>query len=87
MKIFVTGATGFVGGHLVQRLLKDQHQVHILTRPQTSFDQLESCLDNVTVHTHSGSTQNMIDSVKKANPDAEQNPIKAPSILPPNESL
>ncbi|MEC9293639.1 MAG: NAD(P)-dependent oxidoreductase [Chloroflexota bacterium] len=70
MRIFVTGATGFVGGHLVQRLLKDQHQVHILTRPETKFDQLESCLDQVVVHTHSGSTQDLIDNVKKAKPDA-----------------
>jgi len=69
MRILVTGATGFVGGHLVQRLLKDQYQVHILSRPETNFSQLESCLERVVVHTHHGSTQEMIDNVKKAKPD------------------
>ncbi len=70
MRILVTGATGFVGGHLVRRLLEEQHQVHILSRPETTFVQIKNCLDRVVVHTHLGSTQDMIDNVKKANPDA-----------------
>lgn len=32
MKIAITGATGFVGSHLVARLLKDDHEVKVLTR-------------------------------------------------------
>jgi uncharacterized protein len=32
MKIAITGATGFVGSHLVARLLKDNHEVKVLTR-------------------------------------------------------
>ena len=32
MKVFVTGATGFIGQHLVQALLKDGHQVVALNR-------------------------------------------------------
>jgi nucleoside-diphosphate-sugar epimerase len=32
MRTLVTGATGFIGGHLVDRLLKDNHQVRCLVR-------------------------------------------------------
>ena len=32
MKIAITGATGFIGGHLAQRLLAEGHQVVLLTR-------------------------------------------------------
>lgn len=32
MKIFVTGATGYIGSHLVNRLVKDGHIVHVLVR-------------------------------------------------------
>jgi dTDP-6-deoxy-L-talose 4-dehydrogenase (NAD+) len=32
MRIFITGGTGFLGGHLVPRLLKDGHELLILSR-------------------------------------------------------
>ena len=69
MRILVTGASGFVGGHLVQRLLKNQHQVHVLARPETEFLQLQNCLEKMVVHTHSGTTQDMVDNLGEANPD------------------
>lgn len=41
MRIFVTGATGFVGGHTVERLLADGHQLHCLVRrPGAAPDRL-----------------------------------------------
>ena len=32
MKILITGGTGFVGTQLTSRLIKDNHEVTILTR-------------------------------------------------------
>lgn len=32
MKLFLTGATGFVGGHLLKRLLREGHEVRCLVR-------------------------------------------------------
>lgn len=41
MKAFVTGATGFVGGALVRRLLGASHQVRALVRPGADTRQLD----------------------------------------------
>jgi 2-alkyl-3-oxoalkanoate reductase len=41
MKCLVTGASGFIGGHLVERLLEKGHDVHVLVRKTsitTAFD-------------------------------------------------
>lgn len=41
MKIFVTGATGYVGRHLVKELLQAGHTVTALVRPSSNHSQLE----------------------------------------------
>ncbi len=38
MKVLVTGASGFVGTHLCERLLKDGHEVFALVRSPKKFD-------------------------------------------------
>jgi nucleoside-diphosphate-sugar epimerase len=42
MRIGVTGATGFVGGALVRRLLNEKADVQILARPSRNADDLEA---------------------------------------------
>lgn len=41
MKVLVTGATGFLGGWLVKRLLAEGHDVRIIKRANSSLEELE----------------------------------------------
>ena len=53
MKIFVTGATGMVGSHLVEKLVNEGHQIKALVRPSSNADRLkelgvELCVGDMT---------------------------------------
>ncbi|MGD9031520.1 MAG: NAD-dependent epimerase/dehydratase family protein [Desulfobacteraceae bacterium] len=41
MKIFITGATGFIGTHLVRRLAQSDHESHCFVRETSHFEELE----------------------------------------------
>ena len=40
MRIFITGATGFAGSHLVDLFLEDGHEIHALVHPRSSTQSL-----------------------------------------------
>ena len=65
----VTGATGFVGSHLTRRFVAEGWQVHVTMRPTSSLHPLHSVLDDITVHTHDGTTEGMMAIIKAAQPD------------------
>ena len=44
MQIFVTGGSGMIGSHSVERLVADGHEVHALTRNEAGAELLESFL-------------------------------------------
>lgn len=41
MKTFITGATGFIGTHLVKRLSQTEHELHCLVRKTSNVSRLE----------------------------------------------
>lgn len=64
----VTGATGFIGGHIARRLVRDGWQVHILTRAGSRLPttpEFSQIINNV----HDGSTEGMVRCVAQSNPD------------------
>lgn len=56
----VTGATGFIGSHLVLRLVAERWEVHVLARPNSDLAPLEPVLSRLRVHVHDGSMSGMM---------------------------
>ena len=49
MKILITGATGFIGKHLVRTLSENQHELHLLSRNAHKVEQCFSYLNNDSI--------------------------------------
>lgn len=49
MRCLVTGASGFLGSHLVRSLLERKHDVTVLIRPNSAPERLQNCLHSVRV--------------------------------------
>lgn len=65
----VTGATGFVGGHLARRLLADGWETHAIVRPSSNATILCEVLGSGNVHVHDGRTMGLIDILRSVRPD------------------
>lgn len=61
---FLTGATGFIGGKLAQRLSAEGWAVHALVRGAES-----AFVDGVSVHRYSGGTAEVITAIEQVRPD------------------
>ncbi|TCP64110.1 NAD-dependent epimerase/dehydratase family protein [Heliophilum fasciatum] len=66
--VLVTGATGFVGSHLVKGLVGDGWDVHIIVRSRSNLEQIENKARSITVHVHDGTMQGMNDIMAQASP-------------------
>lgn len=66
MKIFISGASGFVGGHLAERLVQEGHEIKTLVRPSSDCSLLKRLGIDITV-----GDITEYDSVKKAVKDCE----------------
>ena len=65
----VTGATGFVGEHLVRRLLVDGWETHAVVRPSSNATSVCTALGRDNVHVHDGSIVGLIDILCSVHPD------------------
>lgn len=66
--VFMTGATGFVGGHLVRRLVEQGEPVHVVVRPSSDLSVLGDVRDRIVVHVHDGTMDGMRQLVEAAKP-------------------
>lgn len=64
---FVTGATGFVGYHLVNQLVRDGWQVHIVVRSNSTVP-VSHEFSKVSIHVHDGTVENMVCIVSDIKP-------------------
>ncbi len=68
--ILVTGGTGFVGLHLIKKLLQVDFRVHLITRINSNLKQFsEHELDRLNIHEFNGSYVCMDEIVKEVKPD------------------
>ena len=65
----VTGATGFVGSHLVRRLVKNEWNVNVIVRPSSNLDQLLETRDAAIVHLHDGTMDGVNEILEQTQPD------------------
>lgn len=60
MKTFVTGGTGFLGGHLVRRLVESGHKVTVLARETSNTEKLKPLGVKLTLDTSEASESDVV---------------------------
>ncbi len=65
----LTGATGFVGGHLAQALLRDGWTLHLVVRQGSDTGSVREIAGSATLHRHDGSTASLVRIVSESRPD------------------
>ncbi len=71
MKVFVTGASGFIGAHVTRTLLSRNHSVVVLAMPNDPMARLQGLRDNInTIHGTLEDTSLLEKSIESFQPDA-----------------
>ena len=66
MKIFLTGATGFIGSQLAKRLILEGHDLAIVVRQDSKLEVLQNMLPQIQVHVYDGSYASIFAALKTA---------------------
>jgi UDP-glucose 4-epimerase len=70
MKILITGGTGFVGSHLCDELLKDSHEIILLTRNDNKIKNVSHNLNKINLeHVDVTNFAKLEKSIEKNEPD------------------
>lgn len=67
-KALVTGATGFVGSHLVHGLLRGGWSVDVVVRPSSNLAMLNKIKNKIGIHEHSGDTASFVEIISQSEP-------------------
>ena len=68
-KVFLTGASSFLGRSLGERLLDTGYDLHVLARDSTDLARLPSGLRSENLHIYDGSTGSMVSALNSSRPD------------------
>jgi nucleoside-diphosphate-sugar epimerase len=68
-RALVTGANGFVGGHLARRLIRDGWEVHCLVRSRRKLGLLAGWKREIILHLHDGTARSLRAIVRAAAPN------------------
>ncbi|MGX9758150.1 NAD-dependent epimerase/dehydratase family protein [Clostridioides difficile] len=68
-RILITGGTGYIGSSLAEMLCKLGYEVHIIVRKESNLILLSDIKDTVKIHIFEGQTLELIDTIRKINPN------------------
>lgn len=68
-RVLLTGATGFVGSHLAERIVAEGWELHAVIRSGSDISHLDHVRDKVRLHQHDGTTAGMLKIVEDSAPD------------------
>lgn len=68
-KCIVTGATGYIGSHVVRHLLSKGWEVSIIAQPEFGYDNIADILSGLTVFEYDGKIESMIEFIRKQQAD------------------
>lgn len=69
-RVLITGASGFIGSHLVQRMVGENAQVYIIVRDGSDLWRIENLMEDITIHKADLRDLNKIEaSIKNIRPE------------------
>lgn len=68
-KCIITGATGYIGSHVLKYLLSKGWDIHIIADPTFGYDNIKDVLSQIDVFEYSGDVNSLCDYFKTVNVD------------------